>query len=36
VIEFNPEYELVADVNTVAEQTIQGIIDGSITIDLGQ
>jgi basic membrane lipoprotein Med (substrate-binding protein (PBP1-ABC) superfamily) len=36
VIEFNPEYELVEDVSTVAEQTIQGIIDGSITIDLGQ
>jgi basic membrane lipoprotein Med (substrate-binding protein (PBP1-ABC) superfamily) len=36
VIEFNPEYELVEAVSTVAEQTIQGIIDGSITIDLGQ
>ena len=36
VIEFNPEYDLVEDVATVAEQTIQGIIEGSITIDLGQ
>ncbi len=36
VIEFNPDYTLVADVMTVAEDTIQGISNGSITIDLGQ
>ena len=34
VIEFNPESTVAADAQTLAEQTIQGIIDGSITITL--
>lgn len=34
VIEFNPDYALNADAKTLADQTIQGIIDGSVTITL--
>jgi basic membrane lipoprotein Med (substrate-binding protein (PBP1-ABC) superfamily) len=34
VIEFNPDYPLPADALTQAETTIQGIIDGTITITL--
>lgn len=34
VLAFNPGYELPADVMTLAEETIQGIIDGSIVIEL--
>ena len=34
VIEFNPGYELSADVMALAQATIQGIIDGTITIAL--
>ncbi|GJQ36650.1 MAG: BMP family ABC transporter substrate-binding protein [Anaerolineaceae bacterium] len=34
VIEFNPEYDLPADAKALAEQTIQGIVDGTITITL--
>jgi basic membrane protein A len=34
VIEFNPDYALSADAMAVAEATIQGIIDGTITITL--
>jgi len=36
VIEFNPDYSLPAEVQTLADDTIQGIIDGSITINLGE
>jgi basic membrane protein A len=36
VIEFNPDYGLPADVKTLAEDTIEGIIDGSITINIGE
>jgi basic membrane lipoprotein Med (substrate-binding protein (PBP1-ABC) superfamily) len=32
VIEFNPDFDLPADVKQLAEDTIQGIKDGSITI----
>jgi basic membrane protein A len=31
VIEFNPDFEVPEDVQTLADTTIQGIIDGSIT-----
>jgi basic membrane protein A len=31
VIEFNPDYTVPDEVKTLAETTIQGIIDGSIT-----
>jgi len=34
VIEFNPDYALPAEAKTLADSTIQGIIDGSITITL--
>ncbi|HET7142646.1 MAG TPA: BMP family protein [Anaerolineales bacterium] len=34
VIEFNADYALPADAKALAETTIQGIIDGSITISL--
>ena len=34
VIEFNPDYALPDDVKALAESTIQGIIDGTITITL--
>jgi len=33
-IEFNQDYELSDDVLTLADDTIQGIIDGDITIEL--
>jgi hypothetical protein len=36
VIEFNPDFSLPADVKQLAEDTIQGIKDGSITIPAGQ
>jgi basic membrane protein A len=36
VIEFNPDYDLPDDVMSLAEETIQGIVDGTITIDLGE
>ena len=31
VIEYNPDYELPEDIQALAEETIQGIIDGEIT-----
>ncbi len=34
VIEYNPDFDLPADVRAAAEETIQGIIDGTITIDV--
>ncbi len=34
VIEYNPDFELPADVKTLAEDTVKGIIDGSITITI--
>lgn len=34
VIEFNPELEIPAEVKEAAQEAIQGIIDGSITINL--
>jgi basic membrane lipoprotein Med (substrate-binding protein (PBP1-ABC) superfamily) len=34
-IAFNPAFDLPADVKDLAEATIEGIIDGSVTIDLG-
>ncbi len=36
VIAFNPGYSLSAEVKALADQTIQGISDGSITINLGE
>ena len=34
VVEFNPDYALPADAMTLADETVAGIIDGSITITL--
>ena len=34
VMEFNPDYDLPADVRALADQTIKGITDGSIKINL--
>jgi len=36
VIEYNDGYDLPADVKTMAEDTIKGIVDGSITVDVAQ
>ena len=36
VVEFNPQYDLPADVKKAAEDAIQGIKDGKIKIDLGK
>ncbi len=33
-IVYNPAFDLPADVETLADETVQGIIDGSITIEL--
>ena len=35
IVEFNPDYNLPADVKTLADQTIEGIKNGSITIGVG-
>jgi basic membrane protein A len=35
VMEYNPDFDLPADVKQLAEETAQGIIDGSITILIG-
>jgi basic membrane lipoprotein Med (substrate-binding protein (PBP1-ABC) superfamily) len=35
-IEYNPDFDLPADVKTLAEDTVKGIIDGSITIPIGE
>ncbi len=34
VVEFNPDYDLPEEAQTLAETTVQGIIDGTITITL--
>jgi basic membrane protein A len=36
VMEYNPDYEIPADVLSLAEETAKGIIDGSITIEFGE
>jgi basic membrane lipoprotein Med (substrate-binding protein (PBP1-ABC) superfamily) len=36
VMDFNADYELPAEVKSLALDTIKGIIDGSITIELGE
>jgi basic membrane protein A len=36
VMEYNPDFDLPADVKQLAEDTIQGIKDGSITIAVGE
>jgi len=36
VIEYNEEFDLPDDVKSLAEETIQGIVDGTITIELAE
>jgi len=36
VMEYNPDFDLATDVKQLAEDTIAGIVDGSITIPVGQ
>jgi basic membrane lipoprotein Med (substrate-binding protein (PBP1-ABC) superfamily) len=36
VIEYNPDFTVPADVKSLADDTVKGIIDGSITINMGQ
>jgi basic membrane lipoprotein Med (substrate-binding protein (PBP1-ABC) superfamily) len=36
VMDYNPDFDLPADVKTAAEEAIKGIIDGSITIKIGE
>jgi basic membrane protein A len=36
VMEYNPDFDLPADVKQLAEETTQGIVDGSITIPIGE
>ncbi|MGB2963074.1 MAG: BMP family protein [Anaerolineales bacterium] len=36
VMDYNSDYELPAEVKSLAEDTVKGIIDGTITIDLGE
>jgi hypothetical protein len=35
-MEYNPDFDLPADVKQLAEETTQGIVDGSITIPIGE
>jgi hypothetical protein len=35
VMDFNPDFDLPSDVRDLADETVQGIIDGSITIPMG-
>ena len=35
VMEYNSDFDMPADVQAAADETVQGITDGSITIDLG-
>jgi basic membrane protein A len=34
VMDYNPDYDLPDDVKALAEEAVQGIIDGSIVIDV--
>ena len=36
LMDYNPDFDLPADVITLAEETVQGIIDGTITIEIGE
>jgi basic membrane protein A len=36
VMEYNPDFDLPDDVRQLADDTVQGIIDGSITIPIGE
>jgi basic membrane lipoprotein Med (substrate-binding protein (PBP1-ABC) superfamily) len=34
VMEYNPDFDLPADVKAVADETVQGIVDGSVSIEI--
>jgi len=34
VMEYNPDFDLPADVKTAADETVQGIVDGSVSIEI--
>jgi len=36
LMDYNPDFDLPADVKSAAEDAVKGIIDGSITIDIGE
>ena len=36
LMDYNPDFDLPADVITLADETVQGIIDGTITIEIGE
>ena len=36
LMDYNPDFDLPADVKTLADETVQGIIDGTITIEIGR
>ena len=36
VMDFNPDFDLPEDVKTLADETVQGITDGTITIEIGE
>jgi basic membrane protein A len=36
VMDYNPDFDLPADVKTAADEAVKGIVDGSITIDIGE
>jgi basic membrane protein A len=36
VMDYNSDYDLPADVKAAAEEAVKGIVDGSITIDVGE
>jgi hypothetical protein len=35
-MDYNPDYDMPADVKTAAEDAVKGIVDGSVTIDIGE
>jgi basic membrane protein A len=36
VIDYNPDFDMPDDVKNLAQMTIQGIVDGSISVDVGE
>ncbi len=36
LMDYNPDFELPSDVKAAAEDAVKGIVDGSITIDIGE
>jgi basic membrane protein A len=36
LMDYNPDFDLPADVISLADETVQGIIDGTITIEIGE